>query len=252
MKIFSVFGISGTGKTTTIEYIIRELKKRRYTLGSIKEIHFEDFAIDTPGSNTDRHSKAGAAPVTARGYYETDILYPEKLALADILFHYEQDYVVIEGIDDGNFPKIITARTSEEVDERIDDSIFAICGKIANELEEYRGLPVIDARKETERLVDLIEEKVYEKLPDFPPECCTACGYNCRELGNRILQGKSTRDECIIDKSNVKLYVDGREIDMVPFVQRIIYGVVDGLISKLDGYKKGSSLKISIGENIEK
>lgn len=248
MKIFSVFGISGTGKTTTIECIIQELKKRRYSVGSIKEIHFEDFAIDTPGSNTDRHSKAGAEPVTARGYYETDILYKEKLELEKILYNYEQDYVVIEGIDDGNFPKIITAKATEEIEERLDDSVFAICGKISSELEEYSGLPVIDARKETERLVDLIEERVYEKLPDFSPDCCTACGYSCRELGNRILKGKSSRDECIINDSNVKVYINEREIDMVPFVQRIIYGVVNGLISNLDGYQKGSSIKISIGD----
>jgi molybdopterin-guanine dinucleotide biosynthesis protein B len=30
MRIFSVFGITQSGKTTTIENIIRELKKRRY------------------------------------------------------------------------------------------------------------------------------------------------------------------------------------------------------------------------------
>ena len=48
MKLFSVIGITKSGKTTTIENIIRELRKRRYTVGSVKEIHFEAFAIDTP------------------------------------------------------------------------------------------------------------------------------------------------------------------------------------------------------------
>lgn len=71
MKVFSVYGITKSGKTTTIENIIRELKRRGYTVGSVKEIHYEKFAIDTEGTNTDRHRRAGAEPVTARGHFET-------------------------------------------------------------------------------------------------------------------------------------------------------------------------------------
>jgi len=74
-----------TGKTTTIENVINELKKRRYSVGSVKEIHYEDFAIDKEGTNTYRHSQAGAELVTARGYNETDILYKERLSLQKIL-----------------------------------------------------------------------------------------------------------------------------------------------------------------------
>ena len=36
-------------------------------MGSVKDIHFEAFAIDTPGTNTYRHRQAGAELVTARG-----------------------------------------------------------------------------------------------------------------------------------------------------------------------------------------
>ena len=42
MKVFSVIGISKSGKTTTIENIIKELRKRNYSVGSVKEIHFEN------------------------------------------------------------------------------------------------------------------------------------------------------------------------------------------------------------------
>jgi len=176
MKLFSVFGISLTGKTTTIENVINELKKRRYSVGSVKEIHYEDFAIDKEGTNTYRHSQAGAELVTARGYNETDILYKERLSLQKILRNYSQDYVILEGVEKGNFPKIITAKESEEIEERLDDMVFAISGKVADEIDEYKEIPVINSITETERLVDLIEEKVFEKLPDFPADCCTACG----------------------------------------------------------------------------
>lgn len=247
IKLFSVHGISSTGKTTTIENIIKELKKRRFSVGTIKEIHFEDFAIDTKGSNTDRHRKAGAELVTARGFYETDILYKEKLSLEKILRHYSHDYVIIEGVADGNFPKIITATTLKEVDNRIDDTVFAISGKIAAKRDDYQGIPVINSVTEIKELVDLIEEKVYEKLPDFPADCCTACGYSCRELGIKILQGEAKRSDCIISKNNVKLSIDGHEIEMVPFVQQILRNSVEGVVRELDGYKKDSKIKIELG-----
>ena len=72
MKIFSVCGISKSGKTTTIELLIKELIRRGYTVGSFKDIHFEQFAIDNEGTNTYRHKQAGARPVTARGISETE------------------------------------------------------------------------------------------------------------------------------------------------------------------------------------
>src|SRR5690554_3127887 len=195
MRVFSVFGISGSGKTTTIEKIISELKKRRYTVGSVKDIHFEAFAIDTPGSNTDRHRKAGSQLVTARGLFETDVLYQEHLPIEQILTHYDHDFVVLEGETEGNFPRIVTAHNVAEIEERLNPSVFAIAGKIANEIDEYKGIPVINALIDVEKLVDLIEEKVYSRLPDFPPECCSGCGMSCRELGEKILQGAASADQ---------------------------------------------------------
>ena len=47
-------------------------------------------------------------------------------------------------------------------EDRLDDSVFAISGKISIELSEYKGLPVINAMTSIEQLVDLIEEKAIE------------------------------------------------------------------------------------------
>lgn len=247
MKVFSVFGITKSGKTTTIENIIKELKRRGYSVGSVKEIHYEKFAIDTEGSNTDRHRKAGSELVTARGLHETDVLFPNMLPVKDILAFYDTDFVVLEGVTDYNVPKIITAHTTDEVDERMDGSVFALSGRLSNSLDEYRGLPVINSMDNVEKLVDLIEEKVYEVLPNFPVECCSACGYSCEELGVRILKGEAKREECIIGEGNVKLRIDGKEIDMVPFVKRIFFNAVEGVVKELEGYREGSKIEIEIG-----
>jgi len=252
MKIFSVYGFTGSGKTTTIENIIKELKRRRYTVGSVKEIHYEEFAIDTAGSNTNRHRKAGAELVTARGYFETDILFPEKLPVERLLSFYDQEFVVLEGVTDYNLPKILAAKSIEEIEERIDESVFAISGRISNEIQSYKGIPVINSMDRVTELVDLIEEKVFEKLPDFDPKCCSACGYDCRTLGVKILKGEASRDDCILSERRVRLFIDDREIDMVPFVQNILSNTIRGVVSELEGYKKSGKISIEIGNGYDK
>ncbi len=247
MKVFSVFGITLSGKTTTIENIIRELTRRRYSVGSVKEIHFEEFAIDQVGSNTDRHWRAGSQLITARGYNETDILYKRMLSIEEILRFYHHDYVVLEGVTDSNVPKIITAHTIEEIDERLDDSVFAISGQIAKELTVYKGLPVINAMSNIEALVDLIEEKVFDKLPEFPKECCSSCGSSCEELAYKILRGEAKREDCSIEKGGIHLKINDKEIQMVPFVKSILLNTILGVVKELEGYQEGAAINIRIG-----
>lgn len=247
MKVFSVFGITKSGKTTTIENIIKELCKRNYSIGSVKEIHFEAFKIDEEGTNTDRHKKAGSQLVTARSEHETDILYQSKLTMDEILKAYDYDFVVLEGVRDINAPKIITAHSIEEIEERLDGSVFAIAGMVSNEMKSYKGIPILSAITNIEALVDLIEEKVFERLPEFPDECCSACGYSCVELCEAILKGEAKRNDCVIHSGRTCLKVNGKEIPMVPFVEKILCNAVLGVVSELDGYKKDAKLEITIG-----
>lgn len=95
-------------------------------------------------------------------------------------------------------------------------------------------------------MVDFIEEKVYDKLPDFESGHCKACGYGCRDLGIRILKGKSSRDNCVILRSKVKLYINGKPIRMVPFVQRVFLNMIKGFVSELKGYEPDSTIEIKI------
>ncbi|HWQ29809.1 MAG TPA: molybdopterin-guanine dinucleotide biosynthesis protein B [Negativicutes bacterium] len=157
MRIVSIFGYSTSGKTTTVECLIRELINRGYTVGTVKDIHYEQFAIDTDGSNTDRHSKAGAEPVTARGFFETDILFKKRMSIPDILKIYTQDFVILEGVTDFEAPKILCASSLQDIEKRMAPDVIAISGVIANELKEYGRLPVINGMKQVEKLANLVE-----------------------------------------------------------------------------------------------
>lgn len=160
MKVFSIIGITNSGKTTTVEAVVSELRQRNYSVGTVKDIHFVDFAMDQEGSNTYRHRMAGSQLVTARGFYETDVMFQKRMPLNEILRFYDHDFVVLEGALDFMGPGIITAITEQEVEERMRDTIFALAGQIANRLTEYQGLPVINSITETAKLVDLIEKIV--------------------------------------------------------------------------------------------
>ena len=73
MRVFAVSGVHHSGKTTTIEHLIRELVGRGYSVGTVKSVHRERFSIDRAGTNTDRHRTAGATAVAARSDAQTAI-----------------------------------------------------------------------------------------------------------------------------------------------------------------------------------
>ena len=244
MNVFSVVGYSKSGKTTTIEAVISELKRRGYSVGSVKDIHFEQFAIDTEGTNTHRHKMAGSELVTARGLNETDILYQERLPIETIAEYYHKDYLVLEGVREANVPVILTADSMEDLDERYDGRVFLVSGKIADRIDTYKNVDAISALEDVAAVVDRIEATTFPMLPDFDPKCCSACGYSCRDLCTRIVAGQSSYNDCIIRHTELKLTMGGKDIKMVPFVQRLLQNTLEGLVSELDGYEPGTSIQI--------
>lgn len=246
MKVFSVIGYTKSGKTTTIEKLIVELKKRGYSVGSVKDVHYEKFAIDSEGTNTHRHKMAGSELVTARGKYETDILFQEQLDIYKIASFYDTDFLIIEGNKDANVPIVLTADCTKDLDERYDERVFLVSGKIADQIGEYKGIPAISALQNVEKLADIVEEKTFEMLPDFDPKCCRACGHTCREMCSLILKGEQERLDCVIGTGDISLKIKGKDIMMVPFVKKTLKNMITGFVSELDGYEKDGTIEIKI------
>lgn len=165
MKAINVQGRRKTGKTTTVTNIIAELCRRGYSVGSVKGIHIDGFTMDAENEDTGKHKKAGADPVTALCNDETNIMYKGRMKLAEVLKHYDCDWVVIEGHADLGCPNIVTGRTAEpdetgragSLAEEVDEFTIACSGIISNELEEFRSIPVVNSRTDIEKLVDIIE-----------------------------------------------------------------------------------------------
>lgn len=108
----SVVGKSNSGKTTLLERLIRELKRRGYRVGTIKH-DAHSFEIDRPGKDSWRHAQAGSDHVVISSpqrvasirYVERERELEELVGgMADV------DIVLTEGYKRGNAPKIEVSR----------------------------------------------------------------------------------------------------------------------------------------------
>ncbi|MDD2396612.1 MAG: (Fe-S)-binding protein, partial [Tissierellia bacterium] len=95
-------------------------------------------------------------------------------------------------------------------------------------------------------LVDLIEEKVFDRLPDMNDECCQQCGYTCSELSSKILKGEAERSDCVLTEQSIILKINGQEITMVPFVQNVLKNTVEAVAKELQGYTENGDIEICI------
>ncbi len=112
VPVISVVGRGNVGKTTFLEKLVRELKRRGYRLAVIK--HYEhDFDIDQPGKDSWRLAQAGsdvaviAAPqkmATVRRL-QTELMLDEVIATLPPV-----DIVLTEGYKQANKPKIEVVR----------------------------------------------------------------------------------------------------------------------------------------------
>ena len=222
MKIFNILGASSTEYEVVASRITEELERRNYSVGIISASDYKDFV-----------AKTGSGPAE----------------IEKMLDFYKQDYVIIKGRCLVNCPNILTAESTEEVDRGRDDLTMVISGTFAEAFilpAEYKGLPIINAMTRIEALVDFLEEIVPERMPNYPENCCTACGTDCRGLTKRIIEGTGSRDECILRGGDVQVMIDGIELPMVPFVKRLVKNVSCSVVKELDGYKEHGEIIIKI------
>jgi molybdopterin-guanine dinucleotide biosynthesis protein B len=166
-KLVAVVGGKHSGKTTVIEHLIVELKRRGYRVGTIKEM-VRIPTLDTPSTETDRYSIAGAETIVAVPRDETVVFIKRRLNIEEIVpFLRALDYVVLEGFESEKIlPKIIAAKTSEEAKSYHDSSTIAVSGIMTeSEIETNKVVAIkvpIFNLTETEALTDLVEKKAIE------------------------------------------------------------------------------------------
>lgn len=109
IPLISISGKSNTGKTTLIEKMIPELKRRGYRVGTIKHTT-HGFDVDREGKDSWRHKKAGAQVTVVASAKRATVIedLDRDLEIGEISDRYiaDVDIVLCEGFKGNPFPKI--------------------------------------------------------------------------------------------------------------------------------------------------
>ena len=110
MRVIGLAGWSGAGKTTLIEKLIPELRRRGLSVSTLKHAHHA-FDMDRPGKDSHRHREAGAAQVLVASEQRlallTELRDEPPPRLGDLLPMFAPvDILLIEGFRSDAHPKI--------------------------------------------------------------------------------------------------------------------------------------------------
>lgn len=153
MRVVSVVGYKGVGKTTLIEALVPALAEHG-RVATVKSIH-HDVTIDGDGTDTHRHREAGAETVVGVAPTMTFEVHSQgkqgDMTVEQVLRGFARDgyeYVIVEGFKDRELPSIVVGEVSEA----------ELSGSIVSRVEERSEVDVPS-------LVDSIQ-----RLPSWPAE----------------------------------------------------------------------------------
>ncbi len=112
IPIVSVVGKSNVGKTTLLEKLIPELKRRGYRVATVKH-DAHSFEMDQPGKDTWRHRQAGADVVVISSRDKLAMIrrLSEEMPLTEIAASITGvDIILTEGYKRGPAPKVEVSR----------------------------------------------------------------------------------------------------------------------------------------------
>ena len=159
IPIVSVVGRSGAGRTTLLEKLIPELRRRGYRVATVKHHSHPGFEVDQPGKDTWRHARAGseqvviAAPDRAAAIHYVDhALTLDEIAVT--LIH-DVDIILTEGFRQAGKPQIEVVRAALGAEPIADpEHLIAIATDVALSLEAPQF-----SSDDAVGLVDLIEAR---------------------------------------------------------------------------------------------
>ncbi|MCU0243599.1 MAG: molybdopterin-guanine dinucleotide biosynthesis protein B [Acidobacteria bacterium] len=199
MRIAAVVGYSGSGKTRLVVRLVGELRRRGLRVAAVKRCS-HGFALDTEGKDTAAFAAAGAegvAMVSPEGWAAlADAPRPDARALARRLFPGAAVVLIEGGKDVRGTRKIEVLRAG------------------------VAEIPV----SRPEELLALVADAPRDGGPSVPVFGPDDVGPLC----DLILEQEE-------DMADIRLEVDGREVNLNPFVRTFIERTVLGMVTSLSG-----------------
>ena len=153
IPIYSVVAFSGTGKTTLLEKLVAELKKRGLRIAVIKHDAHE-FNIDHEGKDSWRFTQAGADVTVVVSGSKAAIMENRPVPLETLLGKItDVDIILTEGYKSGAWPKIAVQRSASGKPLPIP---VEECFAVMTDAPEHTG-PQVFGLDDVNGLVDLIQ-----------------------------------------------------------------------------------------------
>jgi molybdopterin-guanine dinucleotide biosynthesis protein B len=161
IPIVSISGKSNTGKTTLIEKMIPEFKRRGYRVATIKHTT-HGFNIDREGKDSWRHKQAGAQITVIASPQRATVIedMDRDLEIAELRDRYISgvDVVLCEGFKGNPFPKIEVYRPEVHAERLYSkgDNLIAVVSASERSQEHPPDVPWFNP-EDIRGIVDLIE-----------------------------------------------------------------------------------------------
>lgn len=218
VTVIAVVGSKKSGKTTTVDAIVRGLTQKGYSVATAKHVHEPDFTFDARGKDTWRHAQAGARIIVGVAKEEVVVIKKgttSECTLNDIA-HYSNDstdVIVLEGFrglvgQDLTVPKVVTVKTAREAEEALQllKPILAFTGVVPKNEIASQKVPYVDVKTEPEKLIEIIDKRIAP-----------------------IVQKRRESKKTLI------VTIDGKILPLNPYVQKVTRNVLFGVVSTLKG-----------------
>ena len=153
--VVAVGGVKNSGKTTLITKLIPELRERGYQVATIKHDGHE-FEGDVEGTDTYKHSKAGAYGTAIFSKGQFVIRKQSTVTEQELLLMFpEADIIILEGFKHSTYPKVEVIRqenSTESVCNR--NGLFAIVTDTDLEIPGIKTIQINDIKNVADSILE--------------------------------------------------------------------------------------------------
>jgi molybdopterin-guanine dinucleotide biosynthesis protein B len=163
LKIISLFGYSGSGKTYFITRAIKKLKQEfNIKVAVIKNIH--QHRIDEKGKDSYLFSQAGAQySIIKNEFEENAIFFKNEVKIDELIKWIESgplkvDLIFTEGFRQLPYPAILCVKEFSEIEQQLSSNVKMISGFIVNDVSIFidkSNIPIVDINKDFRRFLKI-------------------------------------------------------------------------------------------------
>jgi molybdopterin-guanine dinucleotide biosynthesis protein MobB len=171
--VIGVVGEKKSGKTTTVEALIRELSIRGLKIAAVKHASEQKLEMDTKGKDTWRYARAGASVVVGVAGQEivtVEKVCTERCSIREILKKTGNcDIIILEGFKEliskrKDIAKIVAVKSMDEALRALEtfEPVLAFTGPVSPEKLSL-NIPYVDVMKNPEKLAELAEKEIVQE-----------------------------------------------------------------------------------------